>query len=374
MHSDRPPLYVTQPDLPELDELLPSLRAIWASRQLTNGGVYHQRLEAALGDVLGSRHVSLVTNATIGLMIALREAAPGAEVITTPFTFSATAQSLIWNRMVPVFADIDPVTLNIDPASVEAAVTPRTRAIFAVHCYGHPCDVQGLQRVADAHGLRVVYDAAHAFGVQSGGQGIGAFGDLSVFSFHATKVFNTFEGGAIVCRDAATKERIDRMKNFGIGEDDSIEGPGLNGKMSEFNAALGLVQLERVDHAIRRRGAIDAAYRAQLAAVPGIRCLEWPAGSRANYAYFPILVGTPGIPGWHESQVLFDRLRGRSIFARRYFHPLVSHVDPFSRQPSAAPGNLPVAEDVAGRVLCLPLYPAMTDDDVSRVVDAIIGR
>jgi dTDP-4-amino-4,6-dideoxygalactose transaminase len=373
MHSDRP-LYVTQPDLPELDELLPSLREIWASRQLTNGGVFHQRFEAALRDVLGAPQVCLVTNATIGLLIALREAAAGAEVITTPFTFSATAQSLVWNDMAPVFADIDPETLNLDPKRVEAAITPRTRAIFAVHCYGHPCDVEGLQRVADAHGVRVVYDAAHAFGVQAGGRGIGAWGDLSVFSFHATKVFNTFEGGAIVCHDAVTKERIDRMKNFGIGEDDSIVGPGLNGKMSEFNAALGLVQLERVERAIRRRGEIDAAYRRGLASMPGLRCLAWPNGSRANYAYFPILIGAPGVPGWHDSQRVFDRLRERNIYARRYFHPLVSHIEPFSRLPSAVPANLPVAEDVASRVLCLPLFPAMTDDDVARVIDTVVGR
>jgi len=284
------PIYVTQPELPPLEEFIPYLEKIWDSKVLTNGGPFHQQLENALCEYLGVDHIALSTNGTIALVTALQALRITGEVITTPYSFVATAHSLLWNGIQPVFVDIDPNTLNLDPAKIEAAITPQTTAIMPVHCYGHPCDVESIQKIADNYNLRVIYDAAHAFGVQDHGGSILRHGDMSVLSFHATKVFNTFEGGAIICPDSKIKQRIDYLKNFGYAGEVTVVDPGINGKMSEFNAALGLLQLKYIGHVFARRKEIDALYRERLNCVEGIRCLQDAGEEVANYSYFPVLV------------------------------------------------------------------------------------
>jgi dTDP-4-amino-4,6-dideoxygalactose transaminase len=370
MTARTPPIYVTQPSLPELAEFVPLLQQIWDSKVLTNGGPFHQKLERTLCEYLGVEHIALFTNATIGLITALQALRVTGEVITTPYSFVATAHSLLWNGIKPVFVDIDPKTLNLDPARIEAAITPQTTAIMPVHCYGHPCDVDAVQKIADTYGLKVIYDAAHVFGVQCQGGSVLKHGDLSVLSFHATKVFNTFEGGAIVCPDAKSKQRIDHLKNFGFVDEVTVVAPGINGKMSEVNAAFGLLQLQHVDEAIRKRGVVDARYRAALARVPGIECVGHAGELVANYAYFPILVQADYPLSRDE---LYQRLKDHGIFGRRYFYPLISDFPMYRGLPSAAPANLPVASRVAQQVICLPIYPALALEDVDRVTSLIGG-
>jgi dTDP-4-amino-4,6-dideoxygalactose transaminase len=362
------PIYVTQPQLPMLEDFIPYLENIWESKILTNNGPYHQQLERALCDYLRAKHISLMANGTLGLVTALQTLRITGEVITTPYSFVATAHSLLWNAIKPVFVDIDPITLNLDPDKIEAAVTPQTTAILPVHCYGHPCDVDRIQKVADNYGLKVIYDAAHAFGVQDHGGSVLNHGDLSVLSFHATKVFTTFEGGAIVCPDAKTKQRVDHLKNFGFVDETIVVAPGINGKMSEFNAALGLLQLKGIDEALRRRKAIDAQYRDGLADVKGIHCLSDAGEKVANYAYFPILV-RPEYPLNREA--LYQKLRGNGIYARRYFYPLISDFPMYRGLPSAAQSNLPVATKAASEVICLPIYPALSNEQVGAVIDLL---
>ena len=366
-------IYVTQPDLPPLDEFTQYLKQIWDSKVLTNGGQFHQRLEASLCEYLGVSHLALVTNATIGLVTALQALRITGEVITTPYSFVATAHSLLWNGITPVFVDVDAETLNIDPAKIEAAITPRTTAILAVHCYGHPCDVKAIQSIADRYNLRVIYDAAHAFGVRNEEGSVLRYGDLSVLSFHATKVFNTFEGGAIICPDAKTKSHIDRLKNFGFVDETTVVAPGINGKMSEINAAFGLLQLRQVDAALARRAEIDGVYRERLASVRGIRCIA-PAsvkaeGYNANHSYFPLLVDDEFSI---TRDALYQRLKEKNIFSRRYFYPLITDFPMYRGLPSAQRANLPIAAAAADRVLCLPIYPALETEDQQRVIDAII--
>lgn len=366
------PVYVTQPHLPDLEKFLPSLERIWASRVLTNGGPFHQELEAALCDYLGVEHVSLFTNGTIALVTALQALGIRGEVITTPYSFVATAHALLWNGIQPVFVDVDPHTHNLDPAQVAAAVTPRTSAILPVHVYGQPCDLDGIDAAAREHGLRVIYDAAHAFGVRTQGTSLLARGDVSVLSFHATKVFNTFEGGAIVSPDAATKLRIDQLKNFGFVDEVTVVEAGINGKMSEFNAALGLLQLQEVESAIDRRAAVVQRYRDAFDGVPGLRLLPQPAGVRDNHAYFPIFIAPPFR---HGRDQVYDRLREHGIFGRRYFYPLITEFPMYRDLPSAQPANLPNAHRAAREVLCLPLFPALTTADQQRVIDIVLeGR
>ncbi len=364
------PIYVTQPDLPPLDEFIPSLQAIWDNRTLTNGGPFHVRLEQALCAYLGVEHLSLFANGTLALVTALQALRITGEVITTPYSFVATAHSLLWNGIKPVFVDIDPKTLNIDPLRIEAAITPQTTAILPVHVYGQPCDVQAIQRIADLYNLRVIYDAAHAFGVRvgDGAQSVAQQGDISMLSFHATKVFNTFEGGALVCQDAKTKRRIDHLKNFGFVDEVTVVAPGINGKMSEFNAALGLLQLERVDAALARRHSLADRYREGLQGIPGIRLLFDNAADVTNYGYFPILVG-PDYP--LDRDALYWRLRDAGIHGRRYFYPLISEFPMYRGMASAQAANLPVAVQAAARVLCLPMYPALHEDDQLRVIDLV---
>lgn len=362
------PVFVTQPSLPPLDEFVPYLEKIWDSKVLTNGGPMHQQLEQALCEHLGVAHLALFTNATVALVTALQALRITGEVITTPYSFVATAHSLLWNGIKPVFVDVDPNTLNMDPARIEAAITPHTTAIMPVHCYGHPCDVEAIQKIADIYNLKVIYDAAHAFGVKCHCGSVLNHGDLSVLSFHATKVFNTFEGGAIVCPDAKTKQRIDHLKNFGFVDEVTVVAPGINGKMSEFNAALGLLQLKHIGEALARRKEIDAVYREQLAGIPGIHCLGDGGEKVANYSYFPILV-QPDYPLSRDA--LHQKLKDQNIYARRYFYPLISDFPMYRGMPSAQRGNLPVAADAAAKVLCLPIYPNLTPIDQERVIRAI---
>lgn len=362
------PIHVTRPLLPPLQELLPHLQEIWDRRILANAGPFHQRFEARLTEYLGVDHLSLCSNATVGLMMALRDMGGEGEVVTTPFSFAATAHAIAWAGFTPVFADVEPESLNLDPEAVERALTPRTRAILAVHCYGHVCDVERLGEIARSRGLKLIYDAAHAFGVCWRERSVLRHGDLSVLSFHATKVFNTFEGGAIVAADPATKQRMDRLRNFGIVDEHAIEGLGLNGKMNEFCAALGLVQLDHVEQAIDERRQIDQRYRRELSEVPGLRCLGWRDGETPNFAYFPILVD----PAYGITRdALQTRLREHDIHARRYFSPLLSDLPAYRHLPSASPSNLPVAAGAASRVLCLPLFPGLRVDDQDRIVELI---
>lgn len=364
------PIYVTQPYLPPLQEFLPYLEKIWSNKILTNGGPFHQQLEKALCDYLGVKHLALFSNGTLGLVTALQALRVTGEVITTPYSFVATAHSLLWNSIKPVFVDVEPHTLNLDPARIEAAITPHTTAIMPVHCYGHPCDVQAIQKIADNYNLKVIYDAAHAFGVRDKGGSILRHGDLSVLSFHATKVFNTFEGGAIICPDAKTKQRIDHLKNFGFVDETTVVAPGINGKMSEINAAFGMLQLEHVGAALAQRQRIDAAYRQALADVPGLRCLPDAGEKVANYSYFPLLVE----PGYRLSRdALYQKLKDNNIFARRYFYPLITDFPMYRGMSSAHRENLPTATAAAQKVLCLPIYPALTPQDQQRVIDIVQG-
>ena len=364
------PLFVTRPSLPPLEEMLPLLEDIWNRRVLTNDGTYHQLLEAELGRYLGVEHLCLVQNATLGLLLALRQAKLSGEVITTPFTFVGTAHAISLAGLEPVFVDIDRHSLNLNPALIEAAITPRTTAIMPVHVFGRACDTSVINEIARRHGLRVIYDAAHAFGIRDGGGSVLRHGDMSVLSFHATKVFNTFEGGAIVCADAATKADIDLQRNFGIVDEVTVSSVGLNAKLNEFSAALGVVQLRHIDDFIARRAAADALYRELLQNMPGIDCLPVPEGQSLNHYHFPVLVnGTYGA----DRDALHNRLRSHGIHARRYFYPLVSDHSVYSHLPSAQPRRLPVAQDIAQRILCLPLFPDITVAEQQRIVEIMAG-
>lgn len=362
------PIHVTSPLLPPLEEFFPYLEEIWKSKQLTNGGDFHQRFEHELADYLGVEHLCLFANGTLALLTALQALRITDEVITTPYSFVATSHSLLWNGLKPVFVDVDPITFNLDPKKIEAAITPATTAILPVHCYGTPCDVESIGSLADNYGLKVIYDAAHAFGVKDGGGSILRHGDLSVLSFHATKVFNTFEGGAIICPDAKTKKRIDFLKNFGIVDEMTVVASGINGKMSEINAAFGVVQLAHIDSALERRRAIYEAYCSALADVNGIRCIKRPSGFTPNNGYFPIVI-EEGFS--HTRDALYYLLREKNILVRRYFYPLISSFPMYRGLPSSDPKNLPVALSVAEKILCLPIHPNLTDDEQNYIVAII---
>lgn len=364
----RTPILVTRPSLPSLADVVPYLEKIWESRVLTNSGPYHRELESALGRYLGVEHLSLFTNGMIALMTALKARNLSGEIITTPYSFVATAHAILWNGLTPVFVDVDPRTLNIDPDKIEAAISSRTSAILPVHCYGTPCDTGAIQDVAERHGLVVVYDAAHAFAVQDAGGSVLRHGDLSVLSFHATKVFNTFEGGAIISPDQATKDRVDQLKNFGIVSETEVIDVGLNGKMSELQAVIGLLQLEQVSDQMARRSSIDARYRNALHDVEGITCLPEPEGVKRNYSYFPILVDER-YPVTRDG--LYDRLAQEGVKARRYFYPLITDFPVYCELPSADPKNLPIASRSAAQVLCLPIYPDLALDDVDHICRVI---
>ena len=362
---------VTRPLLPPLEDLQPYLEEIWASGWLTNGGPMHARLERELAAHLGVEHLSLFSNGTLALILGLRALGiTRGEIVTTPFTFVATTQAITWAGAEPVFADIDPETLNIDPERLAAAITPRTRAIMPVHVYGRACPVGPIAEIARAHGIPVIYDAAHAFGIRHQGKSLLRHGHMSMLSFHATKVFSTVEGGAMVCRDAKTKARLDRLRNFGIVDETTIPELGLNAKMNEVQAAFGLVALRHVDAAIARRRDIDAFYRRLLDDVRGIAIPSRLANDDHNASYFPILVDDDHPLGRDGLQTL---LHEHDIQARRYFFPLTSALSGYCGLPSADPARLPVATEIARRVLCLPIHADLTDDQVERIADLVAG-
>jgi len=358
-------VYVTRPDLPPLEDFIPYLEEIWDSKILTNGGPFHHQLEKALCAYLGVEHIALFANGTLALVTALQALRVTGDVITTPYSFVATAHSLLWNGIKPVFVDIDPKTFNMDPAKIEVAITPQTTAILPVHCHGYSCDVDRIQRIADTYGLKVIYDAAHAFGVRDRGGSVLRHGDLSILSFHATKVFNTFEGGAIVCPDKKTKQRIDYLKNFGIADETTVIAPGINGKMNEIQAAMGVLQLRDVDEAIHCRGEVDSLYRQELDGVKGISIPEKPTTVRHNFSYFPILI-EPHYPLSRDA--LYEKLKSKGIFTRRYFYPLITEYPMYRGLPSAHKGNLIMASDVASKALCLPIYPSLSIEQVNKIV------
>jgi len=362
------PIFVTEPVLPPLAEFIPYLEKIWENKILTNGGPYHQQLEQALCEYLGVEHIALFTNGTIALITALQALRISGEVITTPYSFVATAHSLLWNGIKPVFVDINSTDLNLDPTKIEAAITPQTTAIMPVHCYGQPCNVEAIQKIADDYNLRVIYDAAHAFNVKNQHGSILKYGDLSILSFHATKVFNTFEGGAIICPDAKTKSHINRLKNFGFVDETTVIAAGINGKMSEINAAYGLLQLKNFDSVIQCRKKIGLFYREALANIDGIRFLDGIQGDLTNYSYFPIMIDE-NFPISRDA--LYAQLKENQIFARRYFFPLISDFPMYKGFPSAKPELLPIARKAAQQVLCLPIYPSLSEDDLFRIVSLI---
>lgn len=357
---------VTRPLLPPLEEFLPYLQQIWESKRLSNNGPFHEELERALARFLGVEYLSLFNNGTTALITALKALGIQDEIITTPYTFVATPHSLVWNRLTPVFVDIDPDSFNINPARIEAAITSKTTAIMPVHCYGRPCDVDAIQAIADRHGLKVLYDAAHAFGVRDQGGSILRHGDLSVLSLHATKVFNTFEGGAIISRTAQMKRHIDQVRNFGFIDEVTVDTVGINGKMSEINAAFGLVQLQHVERALSNRREIDSEYRRLLEGIPGIGCVPEASDYSANYAYFPIMVNER-YPLSRDA--LYEALKAEGIFARRYFYPLVTELPVYKDAVCTFP--TPVASRTAAQVICLPIYPDLQQVDIQRVVRVV---
>lgn len=358
-------IYVTQPVLPDLEKFIPYLEQIWENKILTNCGPLHQQLEKELCEYLGVPYISLFNNGTIALVTALQALnLTEGEVITTPYTFIATAHSIIWNNLTPVFVDIDPITSNIDPEKVEQAVTEKTVAIMPVHCYGIPCDVERLQRIADQSNLKLIYDAAHAFGINYKGQSLLNYGDLSVISFHATKVFNTFEGGAIVCHSAEMKKHIDQLRNFGIQNETTVDAVALNGKLSEIHAALGLLQLQNIDQTLGLRNQIDKTYRELLSDVKGIRCLERLGLEKDNSAYFPIVIDEH-YPLSRDD--LFVKLKANNIFARKYFYPIMTEFKIYEKYAAFTPN----AKWLSDRILCLPLYPTLSIEECKKIIALI---
>ena len=366
------PIYVTSPSLPPLEEFIPYLEKIWENKWLTNNGEFHRQFERALAEYLGVKYISLFTNGMIALQVGMQALRVTGEVITTPFTFVATTHAIHWNNCTPVFCDIEPETYTMDPAKVESLITPRTTALMPVHVYGNPCHHEALQKIADTYGLKLFYDAAHVFGVRKDGVSVCNWGDLSMLSFHATKVFNTFEGGALVTSDENLKKRIDFLKNFGFANEVTVVAPGSNGKMDEFRAAYGLLQLKRVDGEIAKRRKVAERYRTELADVPGLKMLYDLPGVTHNYAYFPVLVDEARYGMSRDA--LYDKLKASNIYSRRYFYPLCSDFPTYRGLPSAAPANLPVATDVAQKILCLPIYADMTVEDQTEIIKHVRAR
>lgn len=362
-------IFVTRPSLPPLEEFVPYLEKIWKSKWLTNNGQFHQEFEKELCKYLGIKYISVFANGTLALITALQVLRITGEVITTPYSFVATTHALHWNGIKPVFCDINPNTLNLDPKKIEAAITPKTTAILPVHVYGNPCEVKRIQEIGDIYGLKVIYDAAHAFGVKINNNSVLNFGDLSVLSFHATKVFTTFEGGAIVCHDEKTKARIDNLKNFGFAGETTVVAPGINSKMNEFQAALGLLQIKYFDKEIKKAKHIKEIYREELKGIKGLSLFKEMDGVRHNYAYFPILINKKDF-GRSRDEV-YDELKKNNIFARRYFYPLISQFPTYRGQSSANPNNLPVAEKITTQILCLPIYPDLEKKDILRISSLI---
>lgn len=361
---------VTSPLLPPLEEFIPYLQDIWDRKWLTNNGHYHQELEKALCEYLKVPYISLFTNGTLPLMCALQALRITGEVITTPYSFVATTHSLWWNGIKPVFVDIDLATGNLDPEKIEAAITPRTTAIMPVHVYGKPCDTKRIQEIADKYGLKVIYDAAHAFGVEVNGESILNAGDMSTLSFHATKVYNTIEGGALVMHDEATKKRVDFLKNFGFAGETTVIAPGINGKMDEVRSAYGLLSLKHVDAAIEARHQVAIHYRKALRDVPGITFFDDMSGVKHNYSYFPIFVDAEKY-GMTRDELYF-KMKENKVLGRRYFYPLISEFSTYRGLESAKPENLVNAHRMADSVICLPMHHALTNDEIQKIIKQII--
>ena len=361
---------VTSPLLPSLEEFMPYLQDIWERKWLTNNGHYHQELEKALCEYLKVPYISLFTNGTLPLMCALQALRITGEVITTPYSFVATTHSLWWNGIKPVFVDIDPETCNLDSDKIEAAITPKTTAIMPVHVYGKPCDTERIQEIADKYGLKVIYDAAHAFGVEVNGKSILEAGDISTLSFHATKVYNTVEGGALVCHDEQMKKRIDYLKNFGFAGETTVIAPGINGKMDEVRSAYGLLNLKQVDAAIEARRQVAIKYREALRGVKGIRVMEDMPTVRHNYSYFPIFIDAEAY-GMTRDELYF-KMKENGVLGRRYFYPLISEFSTYRGLESARPENLPVATKIADSVICLPMYHNLTAENIEKVISVIV--
>lgn len=359
---------VTQPFLPELNEFIPYLQKIWDNKWLTNNGPFHQELEKELCDFLGVKYISLFTNATIALVTALQALRISGEVITTPYSFVATSHSILWNNLKPVFVDVAIDSFNIDPEKIESAITPNTTAIMPVHCYGNPCDVEKIQKIADDYGLKVIYDAAHAFDINYKNNSLLNYGDLSILSFHATKVFNTFEGGAIICKDEKTKLRIDKLKNFGFIDEVTVTAPGINGKMSEVNAAFGLLQLKYVREAIAKRKIINDYYISSLQDIRGLFFPSFSEIASRNFSYFPVLVTSDFAVSRDQ---LYEELKKHNILSRRYFYPLISNMPMYRGLPSSQESNLKNANLLASQVLCLPIYSELTINECELIVNVI---
>lgn len=368
--SENKQITVTSPLLPDLEEFNSLLKEIWEKKWITNNGSFHQRLEKELADYLGVPYLSLFTNGTLPLITALQALRITGEVITTPYSFVATTHSLWWNGIKPVFADIDPSTGNLDPQRIEAAITPKTTAIMPVHVYGNPCDTEAIQAIADKYGLKVIYDAAHAFGVKVDGKSILNAGDMSTLSFHATKTYNTIEGGALVCHDEKTKKRIDYLKNFGFAGETEVIAPGINSKMDEIRSAYGLLNLRQVDRAIAERQKVSDIYRKELAGIPGISFFSERPDVTYNYSYFPIFVEAEKY-GMTRDELYF-KMRDHNVLGRRYFYPLISNFTTYRGLPSAAPSNLPVATRMADQVICLPMHHSLSSEDVKNVLECLI--
>lgn len=365
------PITVTSPLLPSLEDFTELLQDIWKRKWLTNNGHYHKLLETALAEYLEVPHLSLFTNGTLPLITALQVMGLNhGEVITTPYSFVATSHSLIWNSLTPVFADVDPIYGNLDPTEVEACITEKTVAIMPVHVYGTPCDTAALQAVANKHGLKLIYDSAHAFGVKQNGHSILEAGDMCTLSFHATKVYNTVEGGALICRSAEMKQKIDHLKNFGFTGETEVVAPGINSKMDEIRAAYGLLNLKQVDAAIAARKTVAEAYRAALANIPGIRCLQDIPGVQHNYAYFPIFVNAEAYGRTRDE--LYFALKEHGIFARRYFYPVIPDFATYANTLSARAAHIPNARALANSVICLPMYAGLSEDNVEQILNCII--
>lgn len=362
---------VTSPLLPDLDEFHSLLQDIWQRKWLTNNGHYHQLLEKALAEYLGVPYLSLFTNGTLPLITALQALRITGEVITTPYSFVATTHSLWWNGIKPVFVDVDEKTGNIDPDKIEAAITPKTTAIMPVHVYGTPCDTKRIKEIADKYGLKVIYDAAHAFGVWQDGVSILEAGDMSTLSFHATKVYNTVEGGALVCHDEATKKSIDYLKNFGFAGETEVIAPGINSKMDEIRSAYGLLNLKQVDASIEKRKIVSQKYKDAFVKVEGLRFLEDIDGVKHNYSYFPIFIDEEKYGMTRDE--LYAKLKENNILGRRYFYPLISEFATYKGLESANKENLPVAHKLADSVICLPMYADLIDEDVDRVIEVVQG-
>ena len=361
---------VTSPLLPNLDEFNEMLKEIWASKWVTNNGSFHKQLEKELANYLKVPFISLFTNGTLPLLTALQALRITGEVITTPYSFVATTHSIWWNGCRPVFVDIEEDTCGINPEKIEAAITPKTTAIMPVHCYGNPVKIERIQEIADKYGLKVIYDAAHAFGVEVGGNSVLNAGDMSTLSFHATKVYNTLEGGALVMHDEQTKKRIDYLKNFGFAGETEVVAPGINSKVDEVRAAYGLLNLKRVDEAIEKRHQVAIRYREALRGVRGVRFFDDMPGVRHNYSYFPIFINSEEY-GMTRDELYF-KMKEISVFGRRYFYPLISTFSTYRGLPSASPTNLPVATRIANEVICLPMHHELSEGDIERILGIIV--